>query len=54
MTIEEHAAAIEAAIKAAYKDGFDLDNGDGDPATLDINAYKEGRLSDWLSIRTSF
>ncbi|MEV5319146.1 hypothetical protein AB0K92_16075 [Streptomyces sp. NPDC052687] len=38
MTLEEHARAIEAAIKAAADDGFYLDVGDGCalPA-LDLN-----------------
>jgi hypothetical protein len=52
MTLEEHAAAIEAAIKAAHADGFDLDDGDDTPIrTLELNQYEPGNGAvRWVSI----
>jgi len=40
-TIEEHAAAIEAAIKAAFEDGYEIDvNGSAEPPNLmELNDY---------------
>lgn len=44
MTLEEHAAAIEAAIKAAADDGYELDNGAGDPVYLELNRITSDRI----------
>lgn len=52
MTLEEHARAIEAAIKAAAIDGYFLDNGDvSPPGRLDLNSVDEnGDPMDWREI----
>ncbi|MFJ8699439.1 hypothetical protein [Streptomyces ardesiacus] len=48
MTLHEHAKAIQDAIQAAYEDGFELDNGDGDPIyEMDLNDWNG---SDWHPI----
>jgi len=40
-TIEEHAAAIQAALDAAWSDGFELDNGVGEPLhRVELNNFK--------------
>lgn len=44
MTLEEHAAAIEAAIQAAADDGFELDNSAGDPVRVELNRVVDGML----------
>jgi hypothetical protein len=44
MTLEEHARAIEAAIKAAADDGFELDNTHGDPVRMELNRVTDGIL----------
>jgi len=44
MTLEEHAHVIEAAIQAAAEDGFELDNGHGDPARIELNEVRDGIL----------
>lgn len=44
MTIEEHAEAIEAAIQAAADDGFELDNGHGDPVHMELNRVTSDRV----------
>ncbi|OSC76509.1 hypothetical protein B5180_01770 [Streptomyces sp. BF-3] len=42
VTLEEHRAAIEAAIKAAADEGFHLDTGGAvPPAQLDLNEVNE-------------
>lgn len=53
MTLEQHAAAISAAIHAAAVDGFVLSGGEDDePLTeIDLNAFSPtGRLADWVSL----
>jgi hypothetical protein len=47
MTLEEHAHAIEAAIKAAAEDGFTLDDGDGAAVNLDLNDWSRSPLR-WM------
>lgn len=44
MTLEEHARAIEAAIQAAADDGYELDNGDGFRAWLELNKVVDGEF----------
>lgn len=42
MTLEQHAAAISAAIHAAAADGFHLDDSNGTPPTrLDLNSVDD-------------
>ncbi|MYS58695.1 MULTISPECIES: hypothetical protein [Streptomycetaceae] len=51
MTLEEHARAIEAAIKAAYADGYELDNGDCSPIhAMDLNTVNDGWLGRYVEI----
>jgi hypothetical protein len=52
MTLEEHAAAIEAAINTAAADGFHLDDHAGaPPARLDLNSVDDAGYSvDFVSI----
>jgi hypothetical protein len=43
MTLEEHARAIESAIKAAADDGYELDNGCGTPLLhVELNRIEGG------------
>jgi hypothetical protein len=42
MTLEEHAAAIEAAIQAAADDGFYLDDTECETPDLDLNDWRDG------------
>ncbi|WP_327712395.1 hypothetical protein OG912_32245 [Streptomyces sp. NBC_00464] len=44
MNLGEHAAAIEAAIKAAADDGYELDNGQGDPVHMELNRVTADRI----------
>lgn len=47
MTLEEHARVIEAAIKAAAEEGFELDNTYGVPiSTMDLNHVVDGEFMD--------
>lgn len=51
MTLQEHAQAIGNAIRAAFDDGFELDNADGIPVhEMDLNVVADGTLRDWVSI----
>jgi len=52
MTLEEHAAAISAAIHAAAADGFHLDNGQGfPPGRIELNSVDDkGDPTDWYRI----
>jgi hypothetical protein len=50
MSLEEHARAIEAAIKAAADDGFYLDDADGASPLLDLNNWRSRPLQ-WVSVR---
>lgn len=50
MTIEEHAAAIQAAFAAAAADGFYLDDTDGLVPRLDLNEYPDGSPMRWVSL----
>ena len=53
MTLEEHARAIEAAIRAAADDGCHLDNGEGEPLrTVELTRYDgvENELVEWDAI----
>lgn len=53
MTLEEHADAISAAIKAAAADGFYVSNdGDDEPLEfLDLNNYGATRLVSYVNIK---
>ncbi|MEV5883118.1 hypothetical protein AB0L74_10440 [Streptomyces sp. NPDC052020] len=52
MTLEEHATAIEAAIQAAYEDGYQLDNGFAEPISeLELNRVQDGQIWDFVPIR---
>lgn len=45
MTLEEHARAIEAAIQAAAEDGYELDNGCGNPLfNVELNKIEGGEI----------
>ncbi|MGW5773084.1 hypothetical protein ACWEVY_28525 [Streptomyces longwoodensis] len=49
--MHEHAQKIAAAIQAAWDEGFELDNGEGDPIrALDLNEVTDGRLGNFTSI----
>lgn len=52
MNLHDHAAAITAAIQAAHDDGFELDNGDGEPIpAMDLNSVDGDQvIEDWASI----
>ncbi|MVO87401.1 hypothetical protein GPA10_22205 [Streptomyces sp. p1417] len=51
MNLIEHARAIEAAIQNAYADGYELDNGSGEPIReMDLNEVGARVLQDWSSI----
>lgn len=52
MTLEQHAAAISAAIHAATADGFHLDNGQGyPPSVLELNSVDgSDDPIDWVRI----
>lgn len=50
MTLEQHAAAISAAVKAAADEGYFLVDGDGDPAEIDLTTYDDGYQGDWAEI----
>ncbi|MER6485725.1 hypothetical protein ABT264_19480 [Streptomyces virginiae] len=41
MTLEEHARAIEAAIKAAADEGYELDNGACELPRLELNDWAQ-------------
>jgi hypothetical protein len=53
MTLEEHARAIEAAIQAAHRDGFHLDDGEGEPVyALELNAIERGEpTGEFVAVR---
>lgn len=42
MTLEEHAAAISAAVHAAAADGFELDDTYNNAVSLDLNRIEDG------------
>lgn len=45
MTLEEHARAIEAAIQAAADEGYELDNGNGNPLFhVELNKVEGGEI----------
>ncbi|MFF9653056.1 hypothetical protein [Streptomyces sp. NPDC014622] len=51
MNLQEHAKAIEAAIMAAHRDGYELDNGDAVPIhEMGLNSVEDGWFGDWVSI----
>lgn len=53
MTLEQHAAAISAAIKAAHDDGFLLEDDNCEPPRLDLRRYdcaRSWRLIEWAEI----
>lgn len=53
MTLEEHAKAISDAIWAAYEEGFELDNGDGEPLpmSVELNLMEDGDFADeWVAV----
>ncbi|WP_019984515.1 MULTISPECIES: hypothetical protein [unclassified Streptomyces] len=51
MTLEEHAKAIEDAIQAAHNDGFELDDGNGEPIhVMELNAIHDGSFDRWVYI----
>ncbi len=51
MNLRDHAKAIQSVIMAAANDGFELDNGDGEPIHgLDLNQVDGGTIGDWVSI----
>jgi len=41
-SIEYHKEKIEAAIKAAFDDGFELDDCNGSPVVIELNAIVNG------------
>ncbi|QJS09080.1 hypothetical protein HKX69_05715 [Streptomyces argyrophyllae] len=51
MTLEAHAEIISAAIRAAYEDGYELDDGDGGPIyVLELNEIDNGRMGAFTTI----
>ncbi|MFJ9694926.1 hypothetical protein [Kitasatospora sp. NPDC101183] len=51
MTLVEHARAIEAAIRAAHADGFELDDGSSNPIRrLELNEVGNGTYETWISV----
>jgi 2-keto-3-deoxy-6-phosphogluconate aldolase len=45
MTLEDHARAIEAAIKSAAEEGYELDNGAGTPLfAIELNKVVGGEF----------